>query len=94
MEAIINLKTLLELLWEVAAQISGYISGTTKAFVKHVLGLFKSFYPSADVKPLAESMAGDCSEKKILEVLDQVEPVAYKIVDGLDLWWWLEALLM
>jgi len=53
--------------------------------VKHVLGLFKSFYPSADVKPLAESMAGDCSEKKILEVLDQVEPVAYKIVDGLDL---------
>jgi hypothetical protein len=34
------------------------------------------------VEPLADGMAADCSEEKFAEYLQEVEPVAYKIVEA------------
>jgi hypothetical protein len=53
---------LLERLREALQKIASYLSETTKIYVAHVLGLVKSFWPKADVKPLEDGMAADCSE--------------------------------
>jgi hypothetical protein len=52
--------------------------------VAHVLGLVNSFRPKANVKPLADGMAADCSEEQIRDYLKEVEPVAHRIVEGLE----------
>jgi hypothetical protein len=50
-----------------------------------VLGLFKSFYPDVDVKPLVEGAAADCSEEKFAKYLEEAKPVAQKIVEDMEL---------
>lgn len=56
------------------------LEGATK-----VLSLFKSFYLDADVKPLVEDAAADCSEEKFAEYLEEAKPVAQKIVEDMEL---------
>jgi hypothetical protein len=60
-EGVISKKTLLEQLHEAPQKISGYISETTKTYVAHILGLVKSYSPKANLSPLADGMAADCS---------------------------------
>jgi hypothetical protein len=43
----------------------------------------KSFYLDADLEPLAEGMAEDCTEEKFSEYLKEAAPVANQIVDDL-----------
>jgi len=76
-------RSLLERLREAPAKISGFVSENTKVFVSHVFGLVKSHWPRADVSPLAEGMAADCSEEKFAEYLEEVKLVAHKIVETL-----------
>jgi hypothetical protein len=45
-------------------KIVSYVSETTRAYIAHVLRLVKSFWPKANVEPLANGMAADCSEEK------------------------------
>lgn len=45
-------------------KITNYISGATKTYVAHVLGLFKSFWPSADLDWISTGMAADCTQEK------------------------------
>jgi hypothetical protein len=47
--------------------------------------LYKSFYPDADVGPLGEGVAADCSYEKLFEYLQEVTSVAEKIVDSMEL---------
>jgi hypothetical protein len=62
----------------------GFISETTATYVAHVLGLFKSFWPKANLEPLADGMAADCSQERFKEYLREVEPVSQKIVESLE----------
>jgi hypothetical protein len=57
---------------------------TTRTYVAHVLGLVKSFWPKAHVEASADGLATDCSEEKFAEYLQQVKPVAKKIVGNLE----------
>jgi hypothetical protein len=68
-EGVVDDRTLLERLREAPQNSSGYISETTKTYVAHVLGLFKSFWPNANLIPLADGMATDCSEEKFAEYI-------------------------
>jgi hypothetical protein len=52
--------------------------------VAHVLGLVKSFWPKANVEPLVEGMAADCSEEQLKNYLKEVEPMAHRIVESLE----------
>jgi hypothetical protein len=54
-EGVISKKTLLEQLHEAPQKIS------TKTYVAHILGLVKSYSPKANLSPLADGMAADCS---------------------------------
>jgi hypothetical protein len=62
-EGVVDNRTLLEHLHEAPQKIIGYISETTKTYVAHVLGLVKSFWSKANVEPLEDGMAADCSKK-------------------------------
>lgn len=65
-------RTLLEHLRSASNSISGYISGTTKTVVAHVLGLVQPFYRDTDMELLAEGIAEDCSMEKFSDYLQEV----------------------
>jgi hypothetical protein len=83
-EGVVSNKTLLERLRENPQKITSYISETTRTYVKHVLGLVKSYWPKADLEPLATRMSADCTEDKFKEIVEEVKSVAQKLVDSLD----------
>jgi phage gp36-like protein len=86
-EGVIDNRILLEGLQEAPQKIAGFISKTTRTYVAHVLGLFKSFWPKANLEPLADGMAADCSQERFTEYLKEVESVAQKIVESLEQDW-------
>jgi hypothetical protein len=83
-EGVVSDKTLLERLRETPLKITSYISETTRTYVEHVLGLVKSYWPKANLEPLASGMSADCIEEKFRELVEEVKLVAQKLVDSLD----------
>jgi hypothetical protein len=83
-EGVVDNGTLLERLHDAPKKISIYVSKTTKSYVVHVLGLVKSYWPKANLSPLANGMVADSSEEKIAEYVEEVGPMAHKIVESLD----------
>jgi hypothetical protein len=81
---VVSSKTLLERLHETPQKISSYVSETTKTYVEHILGLFKSYWPKANLEPLATGMSVDCTEDKFKELVEEVKPVAQKLVESLE----------
>jgi hypothetical protein len=56
-EGVVDNRTLLERLHEAPQKIAGYVNKTSKTYMADVLGLVKSFWPKANLEPLAEGMA-------------------------------------
>jgi hypothetical protein len=83
-EGVVSNKTLLERLRETPQKISSYVSETTRTYVEHILGLFKSYWPKANLYPVAIGMSADCTEDKLKELVEEVKPVAQKLVDSLE----------
>jgi hypothetical protein len=52
--------------------------------VAHILALVKSFWPKANLSPLAGGMATDCSKENFLEYIKELKSMAQKIVDSLE----------
>jgi hypothetical protein len=52
--------------------------------VEHILGLVKSYWPKANLEPLATEMSADCTEDKFKELVEEVKPVAQKLVESLE----------
>ena len=52
-----------EILKDVPAKFSGYIQKMAKFVSKQLLSFVKSFYPSADLMPMEEGIAKDCSDE-------------------------------
>ena len=76
-------RTLLERLQAAPQRITNYLSETTRQYVSHVLGLVKSYWPEANLKPLGEGMPLECDEEKFATLIE-VKHVADKIVDALE----------
>jgi hypothetical protein len=77
-EGVVSDKTLLERLRETPQKITSYISATTRTYVEDILGLIKSYWPKANLEPLAIGMSADCTEDKFKELVEEVKPVAQK----------------
>jgi hypothetical protein len=75
--------TLLGRLRDAPRSIVGYTSGTAKVVLAHVLGLVKSYQLDMDVKPRVDGAVEGCTEKQFSMYYQEVEPVAYKIVDDM-----------
>jgi hypothetical protein len=83
-EGVVSNKTLLEWLHGNPQKISSYVSETTRIYVEHILGVFKSYWPKANLEPLATGMSADCTKDKFKELVEEVKPVAQKLVDSLE----------
>jgi hypothetical protein len=83
-EGVESNKMLLEWLHETPWKISSYVSETTRTYVEHILGLVKSYWPKANLEPLATEMSADCTEDKFKELVEEVKPVAQKLVESLE----------
>jgi hypothetical protein len=83
-EGVLSNKMMLERLNESPQKISNYISETTRTYMEHILGLFKSYLPKANLEPLATRMSVDCTEDKFKELVEAVKPVVQKQVDSLE----------
>jgi hypothetical protein len=83
-EAVVSNKTMLERLHETPHKISSYVSETTRTYVQHIQGLFKSYWPKANLEPLAIGMSAHCTEDQFKELVEEVKPVAQKLVDSLN----------
>lgn len=75
--------TLVQRLWwsnfKKIPKVVGYLSDNTKLYVAQVLGLFKSYWPQANLVPLGEGMS-ECSEEKFSAFREEAKPIAEKIV--------------
>ena len=62
-------------------KIMMYLSDTTRGYVSHVLGLVKSYWPQANLIPLGEGISAECSKERFTTFVEEMKPVADKIVD-------------
>ena len=77
-------RTQVERLQGTPQKIMRYLSDTTREYVSHVLGLVKSYWPLANLIPLGEGMTQECTEEKFAILVEEVKPVANRIVDILE----------
>jgi hypothetical protein len=76
--------TLIERLRGAPQKILSVITENAVEYVSHTLGLFKSFWPEAQLGVLAEGKASDCSEEEFLGYRREVAPLAEQIVKSLE----------
>ena len=74
-------RTLLEELQRAPKEIIKYLSDTSRLYVSHALRLVKSYWPQANLIPLGDGVNIDCDEDKFYELVEEVKPVADRIVD-------------
>lgn len=74
----------MERLCEAPQKIAGFLSKTSRQYMEHVLGLVKSYWPGVNLAPIGDRLAEGCSDEKFAEYVEEVKPIANKIVDVLE----------
>ena len=77
-------KSLVERLREAPQKIAGFVSDTSKQYMAHVLGLVKSYWPVANLAPLSDGLAAGCSDEQFDQYVEELKPVANRIVESLE----------
>ena len=77
-------KTLVERLREAPQKITSFLSDTSRQYLAHALGLVKSFWPGANLSLIGDGLADGCSDEKFAEYVDEVKPIADKIIGSLE----------
>ena len=74
----------MERLREAPQKITSFLSDTSKKYLAHALGLVKSFWPTTNLTLIGDRLAEGCSEEKFAEYVEEVKPIADKIIGGLE----------
>ena len=77
-------KILVARLREAPKKVACFLSETLKQYLAHILGLVKSHWPGANLTPVSDGLAAGCSDEKFAEYVEEVKPIASKIVDMLE----------
>ena len=77
-------KTLIERLREAPQRISSFFSDTSRDYLAHALGLVKSFLPSANMALIGDGVAVGCSGEKFSEYVEEMKPIAVKVISSLE----------
>ena len=77
-------RSLVERLCEAPQKIAGYLSETSKQYMAHILGLVKSYWPGANLTPLGDGLAAGCSDEQFAQYVEEVKPIADKVIDSLE----------
>ena len=74
----------MERLREAPQKFAGYLTESSKQCVAHVLGLVKSYWPSAKISLLGDGMCAKCDHGQFIKYVEEAEPVADQIVKMLE----------
>ena len=77
-------KSLLERLCEARQRLSSFFSNTSREYLAHTLGLVKSFLPSANLSLIGDGVAVGCSGEKFSKYVEEMKPIADKVISGLE----------
>ena len=77
-------RSLVERFREAPQKIAGFLSETSKQYMAHVLGLVKSYWLGANLTLVGDGLAEGCTVEKFAEYVEEVKPIANKIVDILE----------
>ena len=76
--------TLAGRLRKVPESFERYVSTTTRQYVRHVLGLVKSYWPCTPLDALREGVKADCTDDQFGQYLRETSSVADKTVETLS----------
>jgi len=68
--------TLVGRLCKVPESFERYVSTTTRQYIRHVLGLEKSYWPCTPLDPLGQGTKADCSDDQFNQYLEETSAVA------------------
>ena len=57
---------------------------TSRDYLAHALGLVKSFLPSANLALIGDGVAIGYSGEKFSEYVEEMKPIAVKVISGLE----------
>jgi len=77
-------KTLVERLREAPQRMASFLSDTSREYLAHALGLVKSFLPSANLALIGDGLVVSCSEEKFSGYVEEMKPIADKVISGLE----------
>ena len=77
-------KTLVERLREAPQRITSFLSDTSREYLSHALGLVRSFLPSVNLALIGDGAAVGCSEEKFSEYVEEMKPIADKVISSLE----------
>ena len=76
--------TLAGRLRKVPESFERYVSTTTRQYVRHVLGLVKSYWPRTPLDALGEGAKADCTDEQFGQYMRETSSVADKTVETLS----------
>ncbi|RLM69952.1 putative gypsy-type retrotransposon [Panicum miliaceum] len=65
-------------------KVTIYIAEGTRTYIAQTLAMVKSYWPKAQLEPLGEGMAADCSVEQFTKFREEVVPIADKIAESLE----------
>ena len=77
-------KTLVERLREAPQRITSFLSDTSREYLSHALGLVRSFLPSVNLALIGDGVAVGYSGEKFSEYVEEMKPIADKVINGLE----------
>ena len=77
-------KTLVERLCESPQRMASFLSDTSREYLAHALGLVKSFLLSANLALIGDGLVVGCSEEKFSGYVEEMKPIADKVISGLE----------
>ena len=78
-----NSKSLVEHLEEAPKKIFDVMTATSKNYLTHMIGVFKSYLPQFNLAPIAKGIAPNCSNEKFRDYCRESEVIAEEILKNL-----------
>ena len=78
-----NSKSLVQCLEEAPKKIFNVMTGTSKNYLTHMIGVVKSYLPHFNIAPIAKGIALTCSDEKFRDYCKESEVIAEEILKNM-----------
>jgi hypothetical protein len=76
---------LIDRLKKAPGRLATYVKHLAKSIPNQVLAFMKSYFPKAPVDVVTGDLAANCTDKKYVELLEQMAPIPKQVADKLNL---------
>ena len=78
-------RPLVQRLQDMPGRLVEYLQRLARSIPNQVLSFIKSFYPTANLAVVTNGVAGDCTDEKLRELMEQTAPIAEGLAPFLKL---------